>query len=378
LRAPQLDDDHAHRVATLTQKIYERGVAVDRDKLLSLGKQRFDELLAADRVARSERVIGTRCDLTSFASVFLAFAQAGALQNLTVKPPTMHQQLSGMSTQLDEARQVESFRDLWKFFRSEPRAVRAVYAFNDLFETLVFGQSLFTWIDDDGRVHHNFFARGSSDKARLFDAWLAALKGAHYRVKITNALPAVVFWLSRETSEPPEARDLAKDWFGVRLPSQQQITFARALLEGWLLNHKDWMLWEFVGRATRTLPDKALLEHCSEQLRERFRSIDVFHRRVASSFFRPVTVHSVFEPTRHRAFVNATLDQLLNCVSDVCALTIEENSPRDAACVVAKFRDSVLSSGKAKPQLVERIGAKLKATFPSSTLKLEIEEVGAA
>src|SRR5262245_5828170 len=273
----------------------------------------------------------------------------------------MHEQLSGLTTQLDEARQVGSFRDLLKFSSSEPRAVRAVYSFNDLFEALVFGQSLFVSIEDDDRVHHKFFCGASTDrKTRLFEAWLSALKGAHYRVLLRNSTAALLFWLSRETSAPPEARELAREWFGVRLPSSEQTSFARALFEGWLLNHKDWALWEFVGRATRTLPDSALLERSTEQLRDRFPRIDVFHRQVASSFLRPVTDHGEFEPARHRQFVSARVDQLLNCVSDVAALTIEENLPRDAACVVAKFRDSILCSGKAKAQLVEPIDAKLQ------------------
>ena len=376
LREPRLHDDHAQRVADLKRKIYERGVAIDRDKLVSLGKKRFDELLAADRVARTERIIGTRCDLTSFAGVFYAFAQAGALQHLTVKEPTMHEQLSGVSTQLDEARQVESFRDLFKFFASEPRAVRAIYAFNDRFESLVFAQSLFTWIDDDDRVHHKFFCGASADKVRLFEAWLRALKGAHYRVKITNALAALVFWLARETGEPPpEARDLAKDFFQVRAPSIEQIKFAAALFDGFLLNHKDWNLWQHVGRATRSVPDQMLLQSSLDQLRERFSKVAAFHQQLGASFFRPVTDHGEFEPTRHRQFVNATLDELRDCVSALVALTVEENSPSDAACVVARFRDSILCSGKAKAQIVERIDERLSSAFQSSAFKIEIEEV---
>ena len=66
LRQPRLHDDHAQHVADLKQKIYERGISVDRDKLLSLGRARFARLLNLDRVARSERIIGTTCELSSF------------------------------------------------------------------------------------------------------------------------------------------------------------------------------------------------------------------------------------------------------------------------------------------------------------------------
>jgi hypothetical protein len=77
LRAPRLHGDHAQRIAKLDEEIYERGIAVDRERRLSLGKQRFKQLLAAERLARSERAIGTRCDLTSFASVLFALSQQG-------------------------------------------------------------------------------------------------------------------------------------------------------------------------------------------------------------------------------------------------------------------------------------------------------------
>jgi len=373
LRCPRLPSDHAQRVADLTQNIYERGVALNKGKLLALGKARFAQLLKADRAARTERVIGTRCDLSLFASVYFAFAQSGALQLLPVPAPTTHEQYAGVSAGAEEARKVESFCDLWKFYASEPRAIRAVYAFRDLFEALIFGQSLFVWLEDDGRVYHEFFARGSGDKARYFEAWLPAREGAHYRVLITNALPALVFWLAGENTPPPCPHDLAQQFFGVRVPQPPQITFARVLLEGWLLNHKGWQLWQHVGRATRNIPDKTLLEHYAEQLRERFRKVAMWHRQLAASFVRPVTDHGEFEPVRHREFVNTTLAQLRDCIAALVALTVEENSPRDAAPVVARFRDFVLCRGKPKPHLLERIMAKLEATFPNSNFKLESE-----
>jgi hypothetical protein len=373
LRQPRLPSDHAQRVADLAHKIYERGVAFDKAKLLSLGKMRFARLLKADREARSERVIGTRCDLSSFDSVYFAFAQAGALQLLPVPAPTTLEEYAGTATAAEEAREIEGFGDLWKFNASEPRAIRAVYVFRALFEALIFGQSVFSWLEDDGRVHHPFFARGSGDKARLFAPWLPALQGAHYRINVTNALPALVFWLAGEYTPPPEPHDLAQEFFGVRVPSPEQITFAGAVLDGWLLNYKDWQLWQHVGRATRNIPDKTLLERHAEELRERFRKVAVWHRQLAASFLRPVTDHSEFQPARHREFLDATLAQLRDCVSALAALTVEENSPPDATPVVARFQDSVLCSGKPKSQLAERIVAKLQGAFAGANFKLETE-----
>lgn len=374
LRQPCLPHDHAQRVTALSQNIYERGVAVDRAKVLSLGRMRFARLLAAEREARTERVIGTRCDLTSFASVLFAMSQAGALRQLPVPVPTMTEQLCGQDTQLDGARKIDGFTDLWKLCGTEPRAIRAVYAFRDLFEACVFGESLYTWIEENGRVYHKFFCGASNDKTHLFRAWLPALTGAHYRATITDALPTLIFWLAGETSAPPQPHDLAREWFGVRLPTPAQITFARALLEGWLLGHKDWALWEHVGRATRTLPDKSLLERCTEQLRASYRKVVVFHQQLAASFFKRIGDHSEFEPVRHGQFLSATLGQLLNCISAVAAMCVTENSPANAAPVVARFRDWILCSGKAKPQLAERITSKLTAAFPGSAFTVAIEQ----
>jgi hypothetical protein len=60
LKQPVLAEDFAQQVEALDQKIYERGVPVHCEKLVSLGKASFGKLLEADREARTERVIGTR------------------------------------------------------------------------------------------------------------------------------------------------------------------------------------------------------------------------------------------------------------------------------------------------------------------------------
>jgi hypothetical protein len=221
----------------------------------------------------------------------------------------MHEQLSGLSVELDQARAVTNFVDLWKFAASEARAVRAVYVFNDLFRALTFAESLLERIDDAARVHNKFFGDASDDKFRLFASWQRALKGAHHRVLLRNSTAAIVFWLAHETTAPPEPRDLAQDFFQVRTPSIEQIKFAAALFDSFLRGHKDWNLWQHVGRAIRTVPDKMLIESCSDLLRRRFRKVDVFHRQLAASFYRPMIGHSEFEPERHRQFVTATLDQ---------------------------------------------------------------------
>jgi hypothetical protein len=45
LNEPELPENFAQSVADLDQRIYERGVAFDGDKILSLGRERFQGLL---------------------------------------------------------------------------------------------------------------------------------------------------------------------------------------------------------------------------------------------------------------------------------------------------------------------------------------------
>ena len=71
--------------------------------------------------------------------------------------------------------------------------------------------------------------------------------------------------------------------------------------------------------------------------------------------------------------MTATIDKLRDCVSSLVALTIEESSPVDAASVVALLRDQIVCVGTPQPHLSDRIDARLKATFPNSMFKIEIE-----
>ena len=371
LRRPVLSDDFAERLAALDEKIYERGVAVEREKLLSLGEARFQELLTADRCARTEqRVITTRTDLTSWPSVFHALVNTGALSQVSVPARKTYEQLYGINQELDQIRQVDGFVDVWKLFRAVPRAVRAIRAFRDVFESLVFGQSFFVWIDTDNRVHHKFFCGGSGNKVRLFNNWLPALKGAHYRVTLHDSLAAVVFWLAREKGEPPDVLDLAREYSNKRVPSEKEIRFAQAVLDGFVLNYKGWALWQFVGRETQALLDERLLEVYREQLEKRFRRIQFFHREVERSFLHPVGDHLQLDSAKHRAFINRTVKRLCDCVSVLAALAVEENSP---STIAARFQDQIVCAGKPKAQLRESISEKLSAGFPRATFKLQIE-----
>jgi hypothetical protein len=65
IKAPELPSDFAAQVAELDQEIYGRGVAIDSERLVSLGKERFTHFLAADRKFPRD-AIGASVDLSSF------------------------------------------------------------------------------------------------------------------------------------------------------------------------------------------------------------------------------------------------------------------------------------------------------------------------
>ena len=132
------------QIVALDEDIYQRGLAIDKDKLVSLGQERFPQLLAHEREARGEqRAIGLLADLTEWATTFAMFARVGALRAVPVRQRTTHEQLHGLNLELDEVREVRGFADLWKLLPVEPRAVLKMYNFRDAFEslTLVWGSN---------------------------------------------------------------------------------------------------------------------------------------------------------------------------------------------------------------------------------------------
>jgi len=372
LKEPRLPEDFAQRIADLDQKIYERGIAVQSDTLVSLGEEWFQQLLAADRAARTlQRVISTRCDLTSWPSVWHALATTGALGQVPVSARKTHEQMHGLNKEVDEARAVEGFADLWKLSRAQPQAIRAISAFREIFESLAFGQSLLGRLTPDGRVHSKFFCGSCGHKVRYFEDWLPALNGTHHRVALTNPLAAVVFWLAGDTSEPPHLVQLAREYFNTRVPSEKQIRCAGAVLDGFLLNYKGWGLWQFVGRGTSTLPDDRLLGVWQQRLEKRFRRIQRFHHEIENCFWRAVGNHHEFESARHRRFINRTVQKCLDVASAVLAVAIEASFP---GTTVGRFRGQVLCEGKPEPPRAEITGH-LAAAFPSADFPIDFTEV---
>jgi hypothetical protein len=86
------------------------------------------------------------------------------------------------------------------------------------------------------------------------------------------------------------------------------------MLDGFLLNYKGWGLWQFVGRATSTLPDDRLLGIWHERLQRRFRAIQRFHRDTEACYWRPVGNHHEFDPLGHRRFIDKIVRDLRDFV----------------------------------------------------------------
>jgi hypothetical protein len=369
IKAPVLPEDFAQRVADLDEAIYARGVPVNADKVVSLGRKRFAALLEADRKARSGQRIA---DLTSFASV-----QRGlhSFEASSVPRRTIIEQVAGTGKEREAVRQIRSFEDLWKATAQErEETVTDIYAFHDLFESLVFGHSMLECLSSDGRLRGRFFCAGKGAKIGYFDEWRSVLEGSFTSVKLVQPLFGLMAWLSDERTEPPDPVALAREFLGVRAPSNAQVKLMEALMSGFLLEYRDWALWEYVGRQTRAIPDMSRLSAWRAQLAKRHLGITSFQAEISAAFFKDVGFgggyHRQFEPARHRAFLDRTVQELLDCLTVVFALAIEAAFSGSA---IARFQGQVLCAGKAKRRA--EISAHLAAAFPASTFPIVFEEV---
>jgi hypothetical protein len=374
LRQPVLPD--GFDAAAIDEAIFERGVAIDRDRILSLGRERFAELLTLDRTARgAQRLVGSATDLTSWQSVEFAFAQAGSLATRVPKR-TMAEQMSGAGLDREVAARINGFDDLFKVI-ADRQPVRDVLAFHDAFVRLVFGQSMAEQLSSDGRIRSRFFCSGKLKTFFSFNDWLSTLHGPHFKVSPVDPLGPLLFWLAGEHTPLPLPAELAREVYNnVRSLSPEQVRVARAVLDGFLLDHRGWALWDYVGRATRTALDEGLLDTWRKELSKRFRAIAEFHEVLRHSFNKPVTrfgeSYFQFDAVAHRAFIDGMVAQLLQTVSLLAAQAVEQSH-----AVVARFSDSLLVEGEPRQTaaLVERVAGKLNAAFTGANFNVTIEEV---
>jgi hypothetical protein len=373
-----LPDDFQARLDKLDKEIHERGIGISRDRLPALGRERFQELLAKDKAARSlQRVIGTRTDLSSWASVERAVADVNALAAKVPRRRTA-EAWAGRGADREEAVKIAGFNDLWKA-TSEPQAVRDVYSFYDVFASLVFGQSILDQLGRDGRVHSYTFCGGNRTKADYFADWLSVLAGPHVRITLRHPLWHILAWLTHETTPLLEPTALANEWFAVRSPSRQQKRLCAAVLEGFLLDFREWALWQRVGRVTRQVNEYRDLEAWRGDLAKRYPAISGFHAVIRDYFWREVggnawDSHRAFDEAGYRAFIDGTVRKLSNRLSGVVALAIDQLLPH---AIVARFQEWLVCDGdKAQEALpVEPIAQKLAAAFVGQSFNINVEGV---
>jgi hypothetical protein len=242
IKTPILPDDFAQRVAELDEEIFARGVAVNTERILSLGRERFKKLLELDRTARSWQKIA---DFTRFESV-----QNGlqAFQAATVPHRKAAEQASGSGKERDEVRQIQSFDDLWKVTTERQELIDDVHRFHDAFGSLQFGHEMLERLQTDGRARSRFFCGGKRRESDYLTDWLSVMDGPLSRVRLSQSLWMIVAWLADETAEPPTTVSVAQDLFNARAPTEKQLQLAQAILDAFLLDYDGWHLWQFVER----------------------------------------------------------------------------------------------------------------------------------
>jgi len=365
VRAPILPENFNEQLARVDREIYERGVAIDRERLLSLGKERFTRLLESDRAARaSQRIIGTRIDLTHFESVQFAFANVGAFA-AAVPRRKLADVASGRGADREAAAQICGFDDLWKI-TSEPAAVRDVLAFRDVFEQLLFARSLLERLGEDDRAHSQFFTGGSARKAELFSSWLSVLGAPLVSVTLQNALFSIFSWLAQEKAPPVDLIALAQEFSSMRAPTQSAIRFAAAVFDGFLLGFDSWQLWNYVGNRTRIAADHTSVTQWRAMLAKRYRAIENFHPELSAHFYKHIGDHRQFESRRHRLFLDQIVNDCLNSISALIAIAVADAKP------VARFQKSILC--EQPPKSRAKIHATLAAVFPHATFQIEVNE----
>ena len=375
-KAPVLPDDFWQRLTALDEATCRKGVAVSRDKLLALGRERFEELLQSDRAARHlSRIITTLPDLSSWASVRQHFGMSGVLQTL-IRARSDSEIIAGAGKDRERAARISGFEDLWKA-APEPQDVRHILAFRNVFEGLCFGVSLLDRIGSDGRVRSHLFVGGSGAKVAYFDEWTSVLQGSHFKVMLVDPLFQLLAWLANEKTPLVEPLDWAKETFGLRAPARAEVELGEAVTEAFVLGHSGWSLWDFVGRQTRQAINEERLDGWRNELARRYPAIQCFHEQCSAAFVRPVSeAGSSYwqrDDQSYRTFIERTVRTLSNQLSAVTALAIDETCPGTLA---ARFADWLLCEGGRKPKSVptsERIERRLCEAFPGSRFRVEIE-----
>jgi hypothetical protein len=88
-------------------------ISCAREKILEIGRQKFDDLLKLEREARNERVVGSGTDLTSWQSIERAYMLSNAFQ-CGLAPRKNKEILAGTGENRERASVPHGVVDLWK------------------------------------------------------------------------------------------------------------------------------------------------------------------------------------------------------------------------------------------------------------------------
>jgi hypothetical protein len=375
VKAPTLPEDFKAQVVALDEKIFSRGIAIDRERLLSLGRERFEQLLAADRKAPRGR-IGAGVDVSQWQSVQSALS---AYECASVPRRTTNEQVSGSGKDREATRQIAGFVDLWKATHERQEVLRDIYGFRDMFESLCFGQSILDRLSKDGRVRSRFFCGGKGRRLELLRDWEQVLQSTLTRVTLIQPLWHLLVFLADEKATTPSVIDLAKEFYGVRSPSKEQIKIVQSVFDGFLLGHREWPLFEYVGRQTRSMIDEPRLSSWRKELATRFIRVAAWHEEVRAFFVRDVQsgdvryAHREPDTKTHRAFLDSMITELRDATGALLALGLQDVSKHT---VIARFQDRVLVESKHKLEDKRtQIARQLAIAFPRSTFELQFEKV---
>jgi len=379
------------QLAAIMDAINANGLFIERQKLIEHGQAGFARLLLAGRELRKQ--IHLKVEPTSFAQL------SGWLSNLfpsPLQPLGLTEQLHGEKFP-PEAR-ITGLDDIWKC-PPDP-LLHKLYAHWQLFQSLVFGQSLIDAADSDNRIRSPFWASGFTsgvNKDRLLellDGWKAFVtppSGETFiAIELKDLLVNAVAWLA-DDSELAQAdyHALARELTSLRVPPEREIAKAHRLTEAFSL-----------GLDARLAPDKPALEtwdylnglerdhtkvrHQLGMVAKRFPSTAQWLGEVIAASMVPVPTNQdgatyEFNSSLFRSSLNAAIWRVTYHARALAALAVEETcqeSSRLAAAIGDRLIVCTALKGITKQQLVakcqEAVTVALQSAFPGMAPKVNV------
>src|SRR5262249_13086384 len=140
----------------------------------------------------------------------------------------------------------------------------------------------------------------------------------------------------------------AREWCNVRAPTPAQVSLWQAVLDGFLLDHRSWDFWNYIGGATRQAVEHEHVEIWRDALTRRYPAIRRAHEALRKFFWQDLgaTGYQTFDQNGYRSYLEGYMQRFLSQVSLVAAT---EETLKGA--LVARFQDWLLCQGN-KPKAV--------------------------